>query len=263
MGFDEDTALRPRDGGGYEGTIVERWWTPRGPLGGYVMAILLRGMLLEAGDDARQPRTLTVHFLRVPEAGPVTVTAEVERAGRSLTTVSGRLEQDGKPLALGLAALSGPWPGPHLSEAPMPDVEPPGPRESPDPPPGLPRPAFRGHLTMQPRFGARPFSGADRSLIGGWLGLLEERPLDGLSLVVLADAWYPAPWPRLHELTPAPTIEMTVHFRAPLPLPDSLVLGRFEARLIRDGFFDESGELWTPDGTLVVQCRQLGLLLGA
>ena len=80
--------------------------------------------------------------------------------------------------------------------------------------------------------------------------------------MILADAWFPTPWPRLPEFAPAPTVEMSVYYRAPLPLPDSLLLGRFENRLVRDGFFDESGELWAPDGTLVAQCRQLGLLLG-
>ena len=79
----------------------------------------------------------------------------------------------------------------------------------------------------------------------------------------LADAWFPAPWPRLAELAPAPTIDLTIHFRSPLPLPDSLLLGRFRNRLVRDGFFEEDGELWAPDGTLVAQSRQLGLLIGA
>ena len=116
---------------------------------------------------------------------------------------------------------------------------------------------------MQHRFGEPPWSSADRGLTGGWLGLLEEREVDALTLCVLADAWFPAPWPRLKALAPAPTIDLTVHFRAPLPLPDSLVLGRFETELVRDGFFEEDGELWTPDGALVAQSRQLGLLLGA
>ena len=116
---------------------------------------------------------------------------------------------------------------------------------------------------MQGRFGAMPFSGADHAEAGGWLGLREERPVDALTVLVLADAWYPAPWPRLSALAPAPTIELTVHFRCPLPLPDSLLLGRFTNHLVRDGFFEEDGELWAPDGTLVAQSRQLGLLIGA
>jgi acyl-CoA thioesterase len=116
---------------------------------------------------------------------------------------------------------------------------------------------------MEHRFGEAPFSGADRGEAGGWLGLRERRPLDAPAIAMLADAWFPAPWPRLAELAPAPTIDLTVHFMAPLPLDDTLLLGRFSSKLVRDGFFDEDGELWTPDGTLVAQSRQLGLLLGA
>jgi acyl-CoA thioesterase len=67
----------------------------------------------------------------------------------------------------------------------------------------------------------------------------------------------------LTALAPAPTIDLTVHFRSPLPLPDSLLLGRFTSTLVRDGFFEEDGQLWAPDGSLVAQSRQLGLLLGA
>nr|MBA3370235.1 thioesterase family protein [Thermoleophilaceae bacterium] len=37
----------------------------------------------------------------------------------------------------------------------------------------------------------------------------------------------------------------------------------FRTGLVRDGFFEEDGELWAPDGTLVAQSRQLGLLLDA
>ena len=264
MAFDDDTGLEPAGDGSYAGAVAAGWSTPRGPLGGYVMAIVLRGMQLAVADDARQARSLTVHFLRPPQVGPVVVRPVVERTGRSLTTVTARLEQDGKLLALGIGAFSAAWPGPRFDEAPMPQVAPADGRPPIEELPGAPAaPDFLQRLTMQHRFGAMPFSGADTAETGGWLALREERPVDALTICVLADAWFPAPWPRLNELAPAPTIDLTVHFRAPLPLPDEPLLGRFDARHVRDGFFDENGELWTPDGTLVAQSRQLGLLLGA
>ena len=83
MGLDDDTALEPIGEGAYEGSIVERWWTPRGPLGGYVMAIVHRGMELAVDDPGRQPRSLNVYFLRPPRAGPITVRPSIERVGRS------------------------------------------------------------------------------------------------------------------------------------------------------------------------------------
>ena len=264
MTFDEATALRPLGDGVWEGAVIDGWNTPRGPLGGYVMAIVMRGLELAVADAERRPRSATMHFLRPPEPGPVTVTAQVERAGRSLSSVSGRLEQDGKLCGLALAAYSKPWPGPLLDESPMPEVEPAGPADEPrrglrgaTPPP------FTQRMVMQPRFGEPPFSGAARSETGGWLGIREERPVDSLAVTVLADAWYPAPWPRLAELAPAPTIDLTVHFRSPLPAPGPLLLGRFRSRYVRDGFFEEDGELWSADGTLLAQSRQLGLLIRA
>jgi acyl-CoA thioesterase len=262
LAFDDDIALKEEDGA-WHGAVADGWDTPRGPLGGYVMAIVLNGMMLATADDRRQPRSLTVHFLRPPHAGPVTVRPTVERAGRTLSTVTARLEQDGRLVALALGAFSTPWPGPEIADAPMPEVEPPDESRPPIPDitQGRPRPNFARRLTMQRRFGDLPFTRSEHAVVGGWLGLAEHRPLDALTVAVLADAWFPAPWPRLAELAPAPTIDLTVHFRAALPLPDGMLLGRFTNSVVRDGFFDEDGHLWAQDGTLVAQSRQLGLLI--
>jgi acyl-CoA thioesterase len=56
------------------------------------------------------------------------------------------------------------------------------------------------------------------------------------------------------------TIDLTIHFRAKLPLPADWLLVRFESRLARDGFIEEDGELWTTDGRLIAHSRQLALL---
>ena len=265
MGLDADTALEPTgEDGVFSGRVVAGWETPRGPLGGYVMALVMRALELVVDDAERQPRSITMHFLRVPETGPVTVRAVVERAGRSLTSVTGRLEQNGKLLGIAIGAYSKPWDSPLLDDAPMPEVAPPDERRPPQD--GIPNekaPEFLQRLTMQHRFGEAPFSKAEHGLVGGWLGLREERPLDSLAVALLADAWFPAAWPRLSALAPAPTIDLTIHFRAPLPLDDGLLLGRFTSKLVRDGFFEEDGELWSADGTLVAQSRQLALLIGA
>ena len=261
--FDTATALTPVADGVWEGAIVDGWATPRGPLGGYVMALVMRGFEKAIDDPDRTARSATMHFLRPPDVGPVTVEATVERAGRSLTSVSGRLLQEGKLIGIALGAYSKPWEGPLLPDEPMPEVDPPEGREPIDSAGRRVAPDFTQRLTMQRRFGELPFTEAERGEVGGWMGLVEERPVDALALAVIADAWFPAPWPRLKELAPAPTIDLTVHFRVPLPLDDTLLLGRFRSRLVRDGLFDEDGELWTPDGTLVAQSRQLALLIGA
>src|SRR5688572_24752057 len=211
--FDDDTGLTPVVDGVWEGAIAEGWATPRGPLGGYVMALVLRAFEAAIGDPTRSARSATMHFLRAPSVGPVRVEAEVERAGRSLTSVSGRLLQDGKLIGIALGAYSKPWDGPLLPDEPMPRVDPPEGRDPIDSAGRRMAPDFTQRLTMQRRFGELPFTEAERGEVGGWMGLVEERPLDALALAVISDAWFPAPWPRLSELAPAPTIDLTVHFR--------------------------------------------------
>ena len=260
--FDADTALDGVGDGAYEGEIREHWWVAAAPLGGYVMAIALRAMQLAAGDDARRPRTVTMHFVRAPKAGPVVVRPTVERAGRSVSFVTARMEQDGKLVGLSMAAFATPRESVRFDGLPMPEVDPPGPREPARPVFDGPPLPFTQQLTMQHRFGAMPFSGGEEAVVGGWFGLVEERPVDALLLMVLADAWYPTAFPLLTAPAFAPTVELTVHLRAPLPLDDTVLLGRFHAAQVRDGLFDEDGALWTPDGTLVAQSRQLALLIG-
>jgi acyl-CoA thioesterase len=264
LSFDDDVALRPAGAGVYEGDVCGHWWTPRGPLGGYVMALMLHALQLAVDDPARQARACTMHFLRPPAQGPITLRTTVERTGRTLTSVSGRLEQDGKLMGVALGAFSTPWESPLLNGSQMPDVDPPRGRTSErDGLPDVLPPPFVERMVFQHRFGPPLFSGADRAEVGGWLGMREERPVDALAVSVLMDAWFPAPWTRLRAIAPAPTIELTIHFRAPLPRDGSLLLGRFRTRLVGDGFFDEDGELWARDGTLVAQSRQLALLIGA
>ena len=85
-------------------------------------------------------------------------------------------------------------------------------------------------------------------------------------VALFADAYWPAPFATLPEMRPAPTIDLTVHFRTALPLPAAddphpFLLTRFASTTAQEGFFEEDGEVWTTDGTLVAQSRQLALLL--
>ena len=45
-------------------------------------------------DPQRAPRSLTIHYARAPEPGPVLIRTAIERAGRSLSTLSARMERE-------------------------------------------------------------------------------------------------------------------------------------------------------------------------
>jgi acyl-CoA thioesterase len=278
--FDRDTAVRQvqrsQEGGivraEFAAEVSPDWRAGRGPHGGYLAAMLLRALVETVADPLRTPRSLTIHYARAPQAAPVSIHTTIEREGRSLSTLSARMEQDGRLVALALAAFSVPWSAPQIAELPLPDVAPPDPgRES-----GVPlfkgAPPFTSHLVLQPRLGAIPFTGSEAPMeIGAWLGLAEARPIDALSLAFFSDALFSPPFIRLREPATTPTIDLTIHFRTSMPRPSrpdrpqpdthELCFARFRSGLVQDGFFEEDGVIWAADGSVLAQSRQLGIVM--
>lgn len=247
--------------GVYEGRIDRGWWVVRGPNGGYVAALLLRALAAEVPAE-RAPRSLTVHYTAPPAEGPVRIETRVERVGRSLSTVSGRLVQGDRLLALALAAFSTSRQGLEFDHARMPEAAPP---EA--------CPPFPSAIPMHERYdsrwavGAPPGSGAEQALCGGWIRLAEPRPVDALAVAAYTDAWPPAAFswaPSREAVGPVPTVDLTVHFRRALPLPagrpDDWCLAVFRSRLAAGGFLEEDGEIWSRGGVLLAQSRQLAVM---
>lgn len=261
--FERDTAVRPVGDDRFAAEVSPLWGVPHGPNGGYVAAIVLRAMEAAVGNAERAPRSLTLHYLRPPAAGPCEVHVQVERAGRTLTSLSARLVQDERPMVVALGAFAGGFPTAADYASAAPDVR--LPEELRVVPAGAGLPPIAQRTVLAPVFGPRALSGADEALVGGWLRLAEPRIADAAAVAFYCDAWIPAPFPRLTEPAPAPTIDLTIHFRARLPhaamAPEDPVLARFTSSTSRDGLFEEDGSIWAPDGTLLAQSRQLGILM--
>ncbi len=278
--FDRDTAVW-REAGTERARVGEQtvfgaevapdWRAGRGPHGGYLAAMLLRALVESVADADRAPRSLTIHYARAPQPGPVQISTVLEREGRSLSTLSARMHQGGELVALVLAAFSVPWGGPEIDDDRMPDVEPPDPSRE-----GVKLiehggPEMARHIILQPRIQGRPFAGAGQPMeIRGWLGLAEPRPIDALSLAFFSDALIPAPFMHLSEPAAVPTVDLTVHFRERTPRaaagrsepdPLELCLAITRTELIHDGFFVEDGAIWASDGTLLAQSRQLAIVI--
>ena len=253
--FARATTPEPLGDGRYRATMSRDWWIVRGPNGGYVAAVLVRAMEAELADPARQLRSLTVHYPAAPAEGEAEVAVRVERTGRSMSTLSARLTAGDRLLALALGAFSTDYDATVVAyedvDVPPPVASPPDPM--PEPRDDAPMP-FARQWRMVPALGEH-----GKAITGGWIAPREERELDAALLVALADAWIPAPFAITGRPFAAPTIDLTVHVRAPLPRPSEPVLGEFRSSLARDGFFEEDGRLWAPDGTLLAHSRQLAL----
>jgi len=256
--FDRDTEPEPLGGGRHRVRFDRAWWVVRGPNGGYVAAVLARALRAEVGPE-RALRSLTVHYLAAPSEGEAEVAVTVERSGRTMTFASLRCEQGGRTVALALAALGGPLDAAvAYDDAGMPAVPPP---EEIGAPQGWNRrgaPGFADRFDYVPA-SPPPFRSGPHARTVGWIRLREARPLDEAALVALADAWWPAPYMVVERFFAAPTIDLTVHLRAPLPREHDYVLIDVRSDSARDGYFEEDVRLFHRDGTLLAHGRQLAL----
>jgi hypothetical protein len=126
--------------------------------------------------------------------------------------------------------------------------------------PGAP-PIF-DRLEMRPVFGAGIFSGAAEAVTGGWLAFRDDAaPLDAARLCAMSDLWWPAVFTARTSLVRVPTLQLTVYLRSTRTEMHGPVLARFETRNVLEGHVEESGELWSADGRLLAESRQLALLV--
>ncbi len=269
--FDRDTALSAQGDGRFGVTIDRGWWIIRGPNGGYIAAILATAAAATIDDDARPLRSLTIHFLRPPQEGPAEVEAVIERAGRTVTTVSVRLVQNGKVQAIATAAHAVPREMDGFVHAEMPKVPPPSECAPRTRAPRVDGPTLHERYDQRFAIGPAPFSDEPRTRearTGGWIRLNEPRPWDAAEIAAIADAWPPAVFAS-HDMPDntggVPTVDLTVHLLNPEALarlaPDAFVLVDFTTRAVQGGYLEEDGEIWSEDGVLLAQARQVGVVL--
>jgi acyl-CoA thioesterase len=258
--FERDTSVSEIEAGVFEGHVNRDWWIVFGPNGGFLAAMLVKAMGAAVDDHARAARSLTIHYTAAPTEGPVRIRTTVERTGRSLTTVSARMEQGERLIALAIGAFSSARaPATEFNHAAAPTV--PLPEELTPIEARRDLPPFTRQWEIRPAVGVEPFTGADTStLTGGWIKPVDEHPVDAALVAQLTDAWLPAVFIRLTEPNAVPTIDLTIHFRGDLPLPADYVLVTFETRLAAGGFIEEDGLIWSRDGQLIAHSRQLALL---
>jgi acyl-CoA thioesterase len=246
------TALGPAR---WRAEIDERWWIERGPYGGFLCSLFVGALAAAVDDPARAPRSLTAHFLAAPAAGPVDLLATIERTGRSLTSVSLRMEQERRPVALALGSAAvwregeAEW-----QELAMPAVAPP--EECPEIG-GRPLPPFTENFDIRWAGGV---PGVARNVT--WVRPRPAMPLDHLAVTALSDTMIPAAFSQLGRLAIVPTLDLTIHFRAPLPAAGEWVLAAYRSGRSAGGAWEEDGELWSRDGVLLAQSRQLAQMRG-
>jgi acyl-CoA thioesterase len=197
--------------------------------------------------------------MRAPKEGPALVRTETVREGRSVSFLRATLDQGDRACAAAMAVFAADRDGVTFDTARPPDI--PAPEDVPlQAGARLQAPPFAQNFDFRPAIGGPPFQGAAEAVTGGWMWPKQgPEQLDAALAVALCDSWFPALFAAVETPVAVPTLDLTVHLRAPLPRPADWVLGNFVTRRARDGFLEEDGELFSRDGELLAQSRQLAL----
>ncbi len=259
----EDTVAGQRIGPGrYRAVVGAAWDGPAAPNGGVLAAVMVRAAQAELGSPAPPPRSVSAQFLEPPGHGPVHLGVEILRRGKRVAVCEVRMREADRLVAQMTLVCS----AARAQERSLSDRPPPAPSFALTEPAGVGSipgaPPLFGQLEIRPAFGSPIFSGAEDAVTGGWLNLRDDdAPLDAARLCALCDLWWPAIFGWLTSPDAAPTLQLVIYLRSTEPDVHGPVLARFETRRVQEGHIEEHGELWSSDGKLLAESRQLALLM--
>jgi acyl-CoA thioesterase len=258
--FDRAIQLDTIDGNVRRGRTRPEWANMVGPFGGITSAALVHAIETHP-DRIGEPLALTVNFAGPIADGDFDISLRAARTNRTNQHWILELSQDGdvKTTATALFGIRRDTWGD--TEARPPSA----------PPPEQLTPGGPGDFVVWARLydmrfvdgpfpgeGARPSSSSTSTL---WVRDSAERRVDYPALAALCDIFYPRLFQRLGGVAPAGTISLTTYFHADQRQLDAVggdyVLGTAHANRFSSGYFDQSAQVWTRDGSLLATSHQI------
>ena len=242
-----------------------------GPFGGISAAVALNAVM-QHPSRLGEPVALTINYASGLAPGPLTVSARAARTNRStqhwIIEVAQANQAGVQETVLTATAITAvrrsTW---SHNDMPMPPV--PAPQD-------VQHNAVIASVEWLKRYelrvvtGKMPknFDGVNRgeapetaSLTQLWMRDEPPRPIDFCALAALADVFYPRVYLRRPRPVPVGTVSMTVYFHASaadlLECGSAYVLGQARGQVFHNGFFDQSAQLWSESGTLLVTSLQI------
>lgn len=264
--FSQLVAGRRREGDTVRFSITEDWLQGRTTFGGLIAALAVQAMHDLGGEGLPPLRALQTNFAGPVGAGEMAVQVRVLRSGKNMRQVQAQVTQvgdDGAPaIAAVLLATFG-----HARQSVLPTLLPTAQpiavaAEQAQRVPYIPgmTPAFIQQFDMRWAEGPVPYSGGD-----GWNTRLYLRLRDDadvhpeLRCVLLADTPPTPAIGRLPQRAPSSSVTWALELRplaagAPVDGPWRMDMDTLAAA---DGYVNQRGLLWAPDGALVALAYQV------
>ncbi|KQP13721.1 acyl-CoA thioesterase II [Pseudorhodoferax sp. Leaf267] len=258
---DQGVALQADGDDHYTGAAHAAWGNMVGPFGGITAATALNGVL-QHPRLLGAPVALTVNYASALAPAPFRLSAMPVRTNRSTQHWTMTITQDGSDEAVLTATAVTAARRETWSQNDM--ALPPAPR-----PQDVERLQLRGvewlnRYDMRPVHGALPKAwdgSGDHSLTQMWVRDDPQRPLDFVSLAALSDVFYPRVWLRRATRVPAGTVSITTYFHADAAMlartGTGYLFAQAQAQAFRNGFFDQTAQLWNEAGELLATSHQI------
>ncbi|RZI44097.1 thioesterase family protein [Herbaspirillum sp. HC18] len=256
--FDQAIALRHEEGDLFSGHTSEHYWNAISPFGGTTVATLLQAMLAHP-QRLGDPLALTVNFAGPIRKGGFTVRAHAVRTGRSTQHWLMEIRQgnDAEPAVTGTAVFAVRRDAWSDTESRLPVAA------GPETLTVHPQPA---HVPFLQRYEMRypdgnPLTGGEDSVTQCWINDVPPRKLDFPSVAAYCDSFIPRLFVRKGAPTPIATVTLSINFHVDGVTLDGLdaqhAFAKSKANAFNGGYYDQEGQLWSRDGTLLATTHQI------
>lgn len=257
--FDLATQLKQQQSGVYSGHTSNDYANMVGPFGGVIASTLLRAVL-EHDEILGEPISLTINYAAPIQEEKFNIIAYPSRTNRSTQHWYIELKQNDKTAITGTAITAKRRDTWSSTELAFPDVP------------------LANEVTLTSLENAPPWAqNYDIRTIKGvplamdpteqpdsvtlqWIKDKPNRDLDFLSLASMCDAFFPRIYVRRKSFVPIGTVSLTIYFHADAKSLENngsqSVLGHTRALKFFNGYFDQTGEIWSHDGNLLATTSQ-------
>jgi acyl-coenzyme A thioesterase PaaI-like protein len=264
--FDAAIALHPEADNRFGGHTSAAYANMVGPFGGITAATLLQAICLHPA-RLGDPLAFTVNFAGPVADGPFQLHAVPVRTNRSTQHWRVELIQDDS-VATTATAVFGvrreTWSSTELARPAVPPAAEVPVKPSPGRVAWMAQYELRYHSGGLPDF--RKLPAPDDSIrrdttTAVWVRDEPPRPLDFVSLASICDVFVPRIYLRRARPVPAGTVSITTYFHADAAVlaaqGSEPVLGVARAQNFRNGFFDQSAEVWGAGDQLLASTHQI------